>query len=77
MGIDLFRDNCKSKTTLTNKEIRELANKLSDNRVYCKCGHSILFTGNVDRIFCDWCGNYCYKDKQTEFKYKMQSKLAK
>ena len=77
MGIKLFRDNYLSRTPLTTKEIIKLDNKLSNNRVYCKCGHSMTFTNGIDRLFCDWCGNYCYKDKQTEFKYKMQSKLSK
>lgn len=74
---DAFRDNYLSPIQLKTKEIKILDNKLSDKKVYCKCGHSMTFTNGIDRIFCDWCGHYCYKDKKTEFKYKMTSKLAK
>lgn len=74
---DLFRDSCFSPIQLKTKEIKILDDKMSDKKVYCTCGHSMIFTNGVDRIFCDWCGHYCYKDKKTEFKYKMTSKLSK
>ena len=56
----------------TNKELRLQHQIITDLSVKCKCGHSIFFSNKSDRVICDWCGNYCYKDKQTEFKYKMQ-----
>lgn len=38
-------------------------------RVYCKCGHSMVFypIENKDKKICSWCGNYVYKDNKTEF----------
>lgn len=73
--IDLFRDNCLSPIQLKTSEIKKLDKVLSDRKVKCDCGHTMIFTNGVDRLFCDWCGHYCYKDKKTEFKYKVSSKL--
>lgn len=75
--IDIFRDNYLSPTQLKTKEIKKLDEVLSKNKVTCSCGHVIIFTNKDDRLFCDWCGKYCYKDKETEFRYRMLSKLSK
>lgn len=53
-------------------EIAKEHDKLQDYVVKCKCSHTILFTGKKDRLICRYCGNYVYKDKKTEFKYKMK-----
>ena len=38
----------------------------------CKCGHTIPFTKKMgDRVLCRWCGHWLYKDKETEFRYKI------
>lgn len=38
----------------------------------CKrCGHTQLL-GRKDRIICDWCKHWIYKDDRTEFKYKLK-----
>ncbi len=38
-------------------------------RVYCKCGHSIVFfpVEHKDKKLCSWCGNYVYRNKKIEF----------
>ena len=41
------------------------------NKIKCKCGHTQLL-GNQDRVICDWCKHWIYKDKRTEFKYKLK-----
>ena len=41
------------------------------NKIKCKCGHTQLL-GNQDRVICDWCKHWIYKDKRTEFKYKLR-----
>jgi len=52
----------------------EALNKLS---VHCKnCGHTMNVL-NADRIICNWCGFYVYKDDKTEFKYKILEKIKK
>lgn len=60
------------------KSLREIAkdyDRLQDYMVKCKCSHTILFTGNKDRLCCSYCGNYVYKNKATEIKYKMKEYL--
>ena len=41
------------------------------NKIKCKCGHTQLL-GNQDRVICDWCKHWIYKDKRTEFKHKLK-----
>ncbi|MBQ4263096.1 MAG: hypothetical protein IJB83_02490 [Bacilli bacterium] len=41
------------------------------------CGHSIIFTTKVDMRICSYCGNAVFKDKQTEFKYRVKEKIYK
>ena len=36
------------------------------------CGHSINLDGKDKRI-CEWCGRYIFKDKKTEFLYRMKN----
>lgn len=43
-----------------------------EDKVICKCGHRIRFFSGRDRIICNFCGNYVYKNKKSEFKYKLK-----
>lgn len=38
---------------------------------YCECGTARPFPKFKDRLICPNCGKYIYKDKETEFKYKL------
>lgn len=49
--------------------------ELEKTKRYCKCGHSLIMPIWVDKQLCDWCGNYVYKDKETEFKYKLKGAI--
>jgi len=44
-------------------------------RVKCKCGCTTLFTAKTDWCICRWCGHKLYRDKKTEFKYKMEEEM--
>ena len=57
------------------REIERDSHKIQDYMIKCKCSHTMLFTGNRDRLCCSHCGNYVYKDKKTEIKYKMKEYL--
>lgn len=60
------------------KKFREIVSdydKIQDYMVKCKCSHTILFTGIKDRLCCSHCGNYVYRDKKTEIKYKLKEYL--
>ena len=47
---------------------------IADNRVYCKCGHSIVFSPNTERKLCTNCRYWVYKDidKQREYDEKVE-----
>ena len=60
---------------LTNKELRLKHNSQAEITIKCKCGHSIVLTPKLDRVFCDWCGHYCYRNKKVEFKYKLMEEM--
>ena len=62
---------------LSYKEIELKAKEQTESRIKCKhCGHSRLL-GKRDKVICNWCGNYIFKDDETEFKYRMQEQRLK
>ena len=49
---------------------------ITNYSVKCKnCGHSVLPVR--ERIMCNYCGHWIYKNDKIEFKYKMQEKIKK
>ena len=61
----------------TNKEIIKLARIYTNNRIKCKCGHSISFLGRNKYKICSWCGRKVYKNSLEEFKDKLRKKGLK
>lgn len=60
---------------ITFEKDTKLFKVFSKLRRYCKhCGHSIVFFQNSrrDKVVCQYCGNYIYKDDLTEFKEKIK-----
>lgn len=55
----------------------EYMDKIADYITKCPCGHSIIIPHRTDRIFCDWCGHYVYKDEKAKFKYKLKEEMNK
>ena len=55
--------------------IQKRVNALNKNRVYCKCGHSIVITNKYKKVICTWCGHMVFLDKKTEFDYRMNRLL--
>ena len=55
------------KTYLSNDF--KLIEERTKYRIYCKCGHSMVFfpVEHKDRKICSWCGNYVYRNKKIEF----------
>ena len=63
------------KRTVKLKDIQKLQDSATENRVLCSnCGHSMLLGGN-DKMICYNCGVYVFKDKETEFKYRLNEQL--
>ena len=42
-----------------------------------KCGHRMLITNKYGKIPCSWCGNMIFKDKKTEFEFRLKEKMRK
>lgn len=45
-------------------------------KVKCKCSHTIVMA-KVDRLICNHCGRWVYRNKNIEFRYKMLERLKK
>lgn len=62
---------------MKNKEIEKLAKIINDNfKYYCKCGHSVVIV-RKDKKLCTHCGRYVFKNKQDEFRYRLNLTLNK
>lgn len=46
-------------------------------RRHCEnCGHSKTIPVFTDKMICEWCGNYVFRDEKTKFKFRLeQAKL--
>lgn len=58
------------------KEMMKYHSKMTEYKTKCKnCGHGMAIPPQLDKIICDWCGRYIFKDDKTEFKYRLLEKL--
>ena len=55
-------------------ETAKLAEALSKISVKCRCSHTMVIPPKIDRMICDWCGYYVYKDPKEQFKYELRKK---
>jgi len=58
-------------------EDKKLMNVLANFKVKCKCGHTMVFVTNREKIICTYCGRYIYKNKKLEFKDKILKERRK
>ena len=54
---------------------QKYAEIMTNNRIKCKCGHSVDIPAKMGKVICNWCNNYVFKDKKTEFEYRMKERL--
>ena len=48
---------------------------ITRNRIICPtCGHSVLFA-KKDKSICQWCKHYVFKDKKSEFEYRLKESI--
>lgn len=57
---------------LTLKEFKRMTDEYEKVKYICKCGHRVVIPKWVDKQLCDWCGRYVFKDKRSEFKYRIK-----
>lgn len=59
------------------KYIEKLAAEYTKATIYCpNCGHSMVL-GRASKKICTHCRNYVFKDKMSEFKYRLKESLYK
>lgn len=58
-----------------NRDTR-MFKEYSNNRYYCKCGHSVAIPNSMEKIMCSWCKNYVYKDEDKQKEYDLKNKKA-
>lgn len=63
------------KKILTNKEFKIQADYYEKIKYKCSCGHVVVIPVYVDKILCDWCNNYVFRDKKDEFKYRLKERI--
>ena len=63
------------KKLLTIKEFSKMQDEYDKVKYRCACGHRVVIPNWVDKNVCDWCGNYVFKNKKDEFKYRLKEKL--
>ena len=60
--------------TKSYKDRKKLDDEFARLKVKCSCGHSVLLVLK-DRKICTHCGHWVYRDKETEFRYKLKEKM--
>ena len=56
------------------KRMTEEYNKV---KYKCKCGHRVVIKHSQTKAICSWCGSYVFKDKKTEFNYRISEQIKR
>ena len=62
---------------LTLKDEFKIFEEMQKYRYKCKCGHTVYIANKDGRTECSYCHNLVFKDKKTEFEYRMRQNLIK
>ena len=54
------------------KEIEKQAKFYTNNRIKCKCGHSVLVTSKSGKQLCSWCKRYVFATPELEKEYRLK-----
>ena len=60
---------------LSNEEWKRMTNEYDKVKYPCKCGRRVIIPSWEEKEVCSWCGNYVFKDKKEEFKYRVKEKI--
>ena len=63
------------KNWLTKEEQEKFYIEREKYKRYCKCGHYAYINPKSGVAECSWCHNNIFKDKKTEFEYRMKENL--
>lgn len=62
---------------------KKLDKVIEQNRFYCYCGHSVRILPSEERVFCNYCGHWIYRNKKRQnanckrIKKEYEEKLAR
>lgn len=62
---------------LSLPKMQKLQNEYLKHTYTCKCGHRVFILAKKDKVICNWCKNYVFKNKQDEFKYRVNEKMRR
>lgn len=71
----MARIDRKYRSHLSLREEEMKYEEMQQFRVKCKCGHTNYIANKNGRCICSHCHNWVFKDKKTEFEYRMKEKL--
>lgn len=58
------------------KDEMKIAEERSHFRVKCiECGHTLYIPPRKDKVLCNYCGNYHFKDDKARFEYRLREEL--
>ena len=60
-----------------NEQYKRLTEEYDKVKYRCRCGHRVIIPNKIDKNICSWCGNYVFKSKEEEFKYRVKEKICK
>ena len=62
---------------LTDKEYKRMTEEYNKVKYKCKCGHRVVIKHSQTKAICSWCGSYVFKDKKTEFNYRISEQIKR
>ena len=65
------------KEKLTIPQMQKLQDELNNYTYTCDCGHRVLILPQKDKVICNWCKHYVFKNKKDEFKYRINEKIRR
>lgn len=65
------------KEKLTIPQMERLQDALNKHTYTCECGHRVVILPQKDKIICNWCHKYVFKNKHDEFKYRINELIRR
>lgn len=62
---------------LNKYKLDKYSEYLSSITRYCKCGHSVQFKTGIPYVICTYCGRLIFRDKRSEYNYKIKRRFQK
>lgn len=57
------------------KKILKIEDERTKNKCKCpNCGHTLLFN-KPDKVICNWCKHYVFKNKKVEFEWRLKESM--